>query len=632
MMIPSRGSAVWLAAVFAAAVSIGSLGGLASTSRAAPARQPGGGSESPCTCTADRVVGPNVLQQCETTAVTVSVRPGCPGTPVHIVIVIDEVYKPSYSEPKDRTSALRNAVNQLDLRENPHVKVGVVWMQRGSAVRKEALTNEEQRIVSVLDIPVVSRFGAQVQCFDCGFKEAVRILDDGARGLPRNADIHEIVILAPLGIYTAEAVPGVLRGAQRAKSRGATVISTCYAWTHCDPVLRQAASEPRLYLGFGEGARLAAILSDVVRQTASTFLRAVSLVDVLPPGLDLVPGSASPAPDDVGPDGRTPRWILAGPFDHPYTITYRVQPNGLGANVLGGGRVALTDSLHRDFGVVVPTGWITVVAPCAVPPTPTPEPPTPTDTATPTPTDTPPPTPTPSPLPPTPTSVPPTPAPTATPKPAPIYLPLVVREQCRPDKVRADIVLVLDASSSMLEPTRSGRPKLAAAAEAARLFVDRLDFAPDAAGKADQAALVVFNRAATTLVPLGRDHAALAGALASIDVDLTTRLDLGVAAGTDALFGTARDSRNQAVMIVLTDGRANPVPVEAAIAAADAAKARGAQLYTVGLGNDVDDAALRSMASRAGMYRIAPDGEDLSAVYRDFTADIACRADPFWPQ
>ncbi|MCE7939883.1 MAG: VWA domain-containing protein, partial [Chloroflexi bacterium CFX6] len=501
-MFTSRKRAVCLAAVFAAAVSIGSLGGLASTSRAAPARQPGGGSESPCSCTADRAVGPSVLQACQTTAVTVSLRPGCPGTPVHIVIIIDEVYKPSYSEPKDRTSALRNAVNQLDLRENPHVKVGVVWMQRGSAVRKEALTNEEQRVVSVLDIPVVSRFDAQVQCFDCGFKEAVRILDDGARAWPRNTDIHEIVILAPLGIYTAEAVPGVLRGAQRAKSRGATVISTCYAWTHCDPVLRQAASEPRLYLGFGEGARLAAILSDVVRQTASTFLRSVTVVDALPPGLDLVPGSANPVPDDVGPDGRTLRWNLAGPFDHPYTVTYRVQPTGLGVNTLGGGRVELTDSLHRDFGVVVPTRWITVPEPCAVPPTPTPEPPTSTPPPTDTPEPTPTPTPTSTPAPPTPTPPPPTPLPTATPKPAPIYLPLVVREQCRPDKARADIVLVLDASSSMLEPTRSGRPKLAAAAEAARLFVDRLDFAPDAAGKADQAALVVFNRAATTLVPL----------------------------------------------------------------------------------------------------------------------------------
>jgi len=616
---------------------LGSLGALVPASHAAPVGRPAqqrqpGGNASPCTCGVARAASPDVLRVCDTSAVTLVLEPGCPGKPIHIVIIIDEVYKPLYSEPRDRTAALRGAVNQLDMKENPHVQVGVVWMQRGTAVRRQDLTNDEGRVVSVLDVPVVSRFEARVQCFDCGFREAIRMMDEGADAYPKGHEIQEIIVLAPLGIYTAEAVPGVRRGAQLAKARQITVISTCYAWTHCDPVLRQAASEPRLYLGYGEGARLAALLEDVVKDTVSTFLREVALIDPLPAGADLVPGSANPPPARLGSDGRTLRWDLVAPFDRAFTITYRVQPNVLGALRLGiGARVAMTDSVHHALSVPVPEAVITVTDACDVPPTPTPVPPTdtpapPTDTPVP-PTGTPDP-PTDTPVPPTATPVPPTP----TPKPAPIYLPLLIREQCRPDKQRADVVLVLDASTSMVEPTRGGRRKLDAATEAARLFIDRLDLTPDASGKADQAALVIFNRAASVLAPLGRDRAALLRALAGVGVEKTTRLDLGIAEGMAALYGPARDPRNHAVMIVLTDGRANPVPVSEAVARAEAARGRGALVYTVGLGDDIDAAALRAMASTPAMYRHAPDGEDLSAIYREFTADIACRVDPFWPQ
>ncbi len=55
--------------------------------------------------------------------------------------------------------------------------------------------------------------------------------------------------------------------------------------------------------------------------------------------------------------------------------------------------------------------------------------------------------------------------PTLTPS-APAYLPLILRERCVPDQRRVDVVLVIDASSSMTEPTAPGRPKLDAAPEA----------------------------------------------------------------------------------------------------------------------------------------------------------------------
>ncbi len=576
--------------------------------------------KSPCDCTVGRAVSPAVIKECETSTVTVTLQPACPGQRIHVVYIIDEVYKPNFSNPRDRLQALRQSVQRLKLRENPHIEVAVVWMQRGTSVKKLDLTNEESRIISFLDPPEVSRFAARQQCFDCGFREANRILERGEKEYPDD-DVDEIVVLAPLGVYTAQAAPGVTKGAQQSKARGAVVLSTCFAWTHCDAVLRRAASQPRYYLAYGEGTRLASLIDGVVQQSRSTFLRSVTLVEQLPDGLEVVSGTESHVPDALDPVTGARSWnVDEDDFYAPLTITYQVRPTMLGEFMVGeGSMVMMQDSQYREIETAPPTMAISVSEPCAEP--------TPLPTATPVP---------PTDVPPTPTDLPPTATstavpPTATPRPQPIYLPISVRERCRPDKERADVILVLDASTSMAELTRSGRSKIEAAAEAAQLFVNALDFEPNGAGKADQAALVSFNADAQTHVALGRDRAALTAALGDLALARTTRLDLGISAAMAALEHSARDERNTPVIIVLTDGRANPVPVDVAVALADEAKQRDVLLYAVALGDDVDEEALQEMASHAATYRRAPDGEDLAAIYQDFTDDIPCRSEPFWP-
>jgi len=573
---------------------------------------------SPCGCETVKTVAPDTIRECDTSQVTVTLAPACPGTRIHIVYIVDEVYKVGYSEPNDRLTALRNSVNRLELRKNPHIQVGVVWMQRGTAIKRLDLTNDETAIIGQLSPPPVSRFEASPQCFDCGFNEAGRVLDRGQRENP-GVEIEEIVLLAPLGVYTPGAAPGVTRGASRAKARPATVISTCFAWTHCDPVLRRAASEPRLYLAYGEGNRLAALVHDVVRSSVSTFLRKVQLSEILPDSLEMVPGSANIEPTSIDPDTGAIVWEIEDAFEVGMTVTYRVRPLDLGVIPVGEASVVeLTDSVYRAARIPIPAPLLTVTERCLSPPTPTS---TPTDTPEPTATD----------VPPTETPTP-TVTPSPTPKPGPIFLPLAVNERCRPDKLRADIVLVIDTSTSMRERTRGGRTKMAAAADAARLLLARLDLEPDDAGKADQAAIVAFNREARVAVRLGRDRAALMEALDALPIAMTTRLDLGLRAGYETLFGEGRDPRNKAVLIVLTDGRANPMPATDALPWAEKAKAEGAILYVVGLGPDVERDVLRRLASDPGLYRPAPDGDDLAVVYLEVTEDIACRSDPFWPR
>ncbi len=267
--------------------------------------------------------------------------------------------------------------------------------------------------------------------------------------------------------------------------------------------------------------------------------------------------------------------------------------------------------------------------------------PTDTPTPTPTPTDTPTQTATPSPAPtetPSPTATwtltpapsptpPPTAAPTATatPAPAPVYLPLALREACVPEQRRVDAVLVIDASTSMEDPTAAGRPKITAAIEAARGFLDQLQ-----PGRGDQAAVVAFNAGATLLQGLTGDRAALDAALAQVAIAPQTCLVCGVEAAAVELAGPRRRAENAATMIVLTDGRSNPRPAAEAVARAEAAKAVGVNVFTIGLGNDVDAEALLAMASRPGYAYRAPDAEDLAAIYRAIAVAIPCPPVAFW--
>ncbi|MFN2250981.1 MAG: VWA domain-containing protein [Anaerolineae bacterium] len=247
--------------------------------------------------------------------------------------------------------------------------------------------------------------------------------------------------------------------------------------------------------------------------------------------------------------------------------------------------------------------------------------PTPTRTATPPPTPTRTPTTTR-----TPTATPTvTPSPTPTRVPEPIYLPLLVGDRCDPTYQHVDVVLVIDASTTMLEDTRAGRPKIDAAREAASLFIDHMKL------PGDQAAIVSFNVSARTEIGLTGDAAALRRALSRIENQEFTRIDLGLQEAHRLVLGSGHIEGNTPAVVMLTDGRSNPVPVQQAIDAATALKRDGVRLFTVGLGDDIEFDALRLMASRPEDFRYAPDGEDLGPIYRQIAYEIPCPPRVYWP-
>ncbi len=234
------------------------------------------------------------------------------------------------------------------------------------------------------------------------------------------------------------------------------------------------------------------------------------------------------------------------------------------------------------------------------------------------------------------------------PRPRPIYLPFLEKSKpCNPDAFRTDVILVLDRSTSMLRPVAAGgQPKNAAAIAAARAFVAQLQLEGNGQGLFDQVGIVGFNDQAWIEQGLTHDRGAALAALDRIAgrSQEGTRLDLAFAMGRQALEGPGRMPRNRPVIIVLTDGLPNRVPFgdgspypgsrrqeDSVLQAAQAAKASGARVYTVGLGTprDILPWLMIAAASERWMYHYAPDGSALAGIYAQIAATFnECRPAP----
>src|SRR3990172_5937391 len=182
---------------------------------------------------------------------------------------------------------------------------------------------------------------------------------------------------------------------------------------------------------------------------------------------------------------------------------------------------------------------------------------------------------------------------TATPLPGPVYLPLALTEECIPGRARMDVALAIDASTSMLQPTSTGRTKLSAAVEAVAALLDQLRFADG-----EQAAIVAFNAEAPLLQALTDNRDDLTRALATIQPAMQTCLVCAVDVAADELVSERHNAANVPVLILLTDGQSNPRPASEAGARAAAAKSDGIVVFTIGLGEDLDLDALSAIAAK----------------------------------
>ena len=172
------------------------------------------------------------------------------------------------------------------------------------------------------------------------------------------------------------------------------------------------------------------------------------------------------------------------------------------------------------------------------------------------------------------------------------------------DTVFLDVAFVLDSSGSMSWNDPQGFRRAAA-----KNFVDAmLD--------QDQGTVVDFDDRARLFQSLTSDKGALKAAIDRIDNSGGTNIGAGVRLGLQELARTTDPERAQ-IMILLTDGVGSYDPL-LTVQAGNA----GVTVYTIGLGTDIDEPLLRSIAEQTGgSYQQVDEASDLPEVFREIEED-----------
>ncbi len=578
--------------------------------------------ESGCTAATTRTLSAGTIRTCELCDVDLVVRPNCPPEPLDVVLVLLGYASPSGNDREISRRWIEAAIDALAMPENRHVQVGIVYVRKTSTIRLD-LTNDEGDVKRMSRIEYVNAgsLPGDYPCFSCGFDLAARVLRDSEHKRSVIVYIGGMIDFPLIEPDDESFYLDWVRGAAVAKRAADKLVVGCPFSTPCKsystrPWWREAT--PGFYFeGPGPG-RFADALEDLIPGPLPTSIESLVVDESVPNALDYVPDSAEPPPAFTDPPTGLLRWSFTAPITSgiPITLTYRVKPrDGITmplSTTFASGQVALTDTARLSRLVPIPSSVLTVTGPCEA-----------IATTTPTPTNLPEPTGTPR-LTATPALVP---TATMTPTPAPIFLPLLLHEHCDSRRARADVVLVIDASSSMQELAVPGSAltKLDAAIAAAQAFVDQL-----ALDSGDQVAIVSFNAMARLEHALTADRDAIRFALSEIRTERQTCIVCGVSAAADELASDRTIKSNRAVMVLLTDGRSNPRPVSEAVTEAERLKADGAVIFTIGLGNELDDAALEHIASRPEYFYRAPKAEDLTSIYRAIAVEIPCPMESYW--
>ena len=167
--------------------------------------------------------------------------------------------------------------------------------------------------------------------------------------------------------------------------------------------------------------------------------------------------------------------------------------------------------------------------------------------------------------------------------------------------------LALDYSNSMKRDPKT----IPDMEEAAKAFVDLLDVnAPNHWGQ-----VLKFANGLEIAQKFTDDKSALRDA-----IDRDTELDGGATWLYDAIYQAVSDAAGQPrskAVIVMTDGKdTKSPPGRSATEVIRHAQAEGVPVFTIGLGSEVDEAVLSTIATQtAGVYYYAPDSNDLREIY-----------------
>ena len=171
---------------------------------------------------------------------------------------------------------------------------------------------------------------------------------------------------------------------------------------------------------------------------------------------------------------------------------------------------------------------------------------------------------------------------------------------------KADVVLVLDASTSMYD-----RDKLIKAKAAAKLFVDEMD------PQLVQIGLVSFNASPKDELDLTVDYARVKRAIDAVVNKTGTNIVDGLDAGAQMSIGSNHRPDATPVVVFLTDGGhsvASP-PFDDIDQVIDRVRAAGIETYAIGL-DGAERWVLRRIAGARSRYVQVADPDRLAEIYR----------------
>jgi Mg-chelatase subunit ChlD len=542
----------------------------------------------PCTVTGDKTAAPRRVLLGEAVDVVLTLDIACRGgteTQADVMLIIDRSGSMAGRDPPTKLDKAKEAADGFVKRLNlTRHRVGLVSFETISSL-DQPLTGDlgaiERAIAAVQPSGSTDIAGATERALRHlrangrpGAVPVILMLTDGEPSGPRQTWVDCIRVAARARasgvlLYTIGLGDNVRAELLTAMAGGASRYFYAPTGEDLDPIYRQ----------------LSAVIGEVVASD-------VVVTDLMGAEVDYVPGSA---PGASTGDNRTLTWALGSLPSEGVRLTLQVRPRRAGIWPTNTRAEAQYTAAGQRYTFAFPIPEVEVVPPATE---------TATATATSTATETP-----------TPTATP-TASPTRTPRPAPlqVFLPIAYKGYCRPREAAlgADIVLVLDTSSSML-----AEGKLDAAKHAAQLFLTEVR-------DQDRVGLVTFDSTARVNQPL-TDRLSLVGSqLARLTTADGTYLEGGLREARNELAARAR-AGTQRVVILLSDGQPTVGTAAGALAEAAAIRQAKATVFSIGLGSDVDATLLRSLATSQQHYYFAPGADQLADIYQRVAANLPCR-------
>ncbi len=342
------------------------------------------GEQSACIAIHRKVASPSTLLLGETTSITLTSRLTCPAMTcaLRLALVLDGSGSMAGNPTKEMKEAAVQLIRDLGLPENPSTEVGVVAFNSQARVLT-GLTNNEGRVVGALR-QVGAAGGSAI---DAGIKEGLKLLVRGR--LPSNTCVYEVMVVLSDGQNNAGCGP-VLQAANQAKGQGVLVFAVCLG-PDCDEVcMRQVATGPAYYYKASHAGELKTVFDSIRNRITALVTRQLTIRDVVPDNMRLVPGSIRPEPESASSAGDVIQWKQAFVSSDGMTVSFQLEPLEVGywpTNVEASGSFIDISAAVGSFTFDVP--WVVVLEPNTQPTSAVTRTPSATPTATPTSTPTP---------------------------------------------------------------------------------------------------------------------------------------------------------------------------------------------------------------------------------------------------